>query len=89
MPDEQLPPPELPLPELAQLRMLQAQAPATTFDRFRRRASFVQGTRMLFETQVTGFWVVLDTILKRLLGGEPPAQPGTQAASVRSTGENA
>jgi hypothetical protein len=54
MPDEQLPPPELPLPEL-----------------------------------VTGFWVVLDTILKRLLGGEPPTQPGTHTASVGSTGENA
>jgi hypothetical protein len=49
----------------------------------------MQGTRMLFETQVTGFWVVLDTILKRLLGGEPPTQPGTHTASVGSTGENA
>jgi hypothetical protein len=33
MPDEQLPPPELPLPELAQLRMLQAQAPACCLKR--------------------------------------------------------
>lgn len=89
MPDEQLPPSEPSLPELAQLSTLKAQAPAATFDRFRRRASFVQGTRMLFETQVTGFWVVLDTILKRLLGGEPPEQSATANASVRSTGENA
>ncbi len=58
------------------LRELAISSPQQTFDRFRRRASVVQGTRMLFESQVNGFWIVLDAFLRLTLGGastEPEA----------------
>jgi hypothetical protein len=61
--------------DLPELRGLEAQAPPSTFLRFRRRAGMVQGTRMLFESQVTGFWVVLDTLLRHLLGSSAPPSP--------------
>lgn len=53
-------------PELRHLRQLVVAAPPLTFKRFRRRARLIQGTRTLAETQVHGFWVVLDVVLKRL-----------------------
>ena len=49
-----------------QLRRLVAAAPPSTFNRFRKRANVLQGTRMLFESQIHGFWIVLDIVLKRL-----------------------
>jgi len=52
--------------ELYELRRLVAAAPSSTFSRFRRRARVVQGTRVLFESQIYGFWTVLDIVLKRL-----------------------
>ena len=54
---------------LAALRELSVSSPQHTFQRFRRRAAVVQGTRMLFESQVTGFWIVLDAFLRLALGG--------------------
>lgn len=51
------------------LRRLAVSSPQQTFERFRRRAAVVQGTRMLFESQVTGFWIVLDAFLRLALGG--------------------
>lgn len=54
------------------LRGLHVESPQSTFERFRRRATVVQGTRMLFESQVTGFWIVLDAFLRLALGGAPP-----------------
>lgn len=54
------------VPELRQLSRLAAAAPSSTFARFRRRVSLLQGARMLAETQINGFWVVLDLLLKRL-----------------------
>jgi hypothetical protein len=54
---------------LAALRELAVSSPPHTFQRFRRRATVVQGTRMLFESQVTGFWIVLDAFLRLALGG--------------------
>jgi hypothetical protein len=57
--------------ELPVLHSLAMPAPENTFIRFRRRATLMQGTRMLFESQVTGFWIVLDAFLRLLLGGGP------------------
>ena len=54
---------------LQALRRLSVPSPEHTFQRFRRRAAVVQGTRMLFESQVTGFWIVLDAFLRLALGG--------------------
>ncbi len=41
-------------------------APDNSMARFRRRAKILQGTRILFEKQVFGFWIVLNTLLKLL-----------------------
>jgi len=49
-----------------QLRRLVAAAPPSTFNRFRKRANLLQGTRMLFQSQIHGFWIVLDIVLKLL-----------------------
>jgi hypothetical protein len=54
---------------LRALRRLSVNSPDHTFQRFRRRATVVQGTRMLFESQVSGFWIVLDAFLRLALGG--------------------
>lgn len=75
-------------PELGHLRALSAIAPPSTFARFRRRAGMVQGTRMLFETQINGFWLVLDTVLKRLLRSDA-VMPGAKESSDRQTGDRA
>ena len=56
------------------LRGLAVPAPANALSRFRRRATLMQGTRMLFESQVTGFWVVLDAFLRLLLGGRSSSE---------------
>jgi hypothetical protein len=52
--------------DFQQLRRLAVAAPPSTFSRFRKRASILQGTRLLFESQIHGFWIVLDIVLKRL-----------------------
>jgi hypothetical protein len=41
-------------------------APGDSMERFRRRAKILQGARVLFEKQVFGFWIVLNTFLKLL-----------------------
>ena len=41
-------------------------APDDSMERFRRRAKILQGARVLFEKQVFGFWIVLNTFLKLL-----------------------
>ena len=64
---------------LQALRSLSVDSPEHTFQRFRRRATVVQGTRMLFESQVSGFWVVLDAFLRLALGGST-TQPETTAS---------
>jgi hypothetical protein len=50
------------------LRQLGVASPPQTLSRFRKRAAVMQGTRMLFESQVAGFWVVLDAFLRLALG---------------------
>lgn len=64
---------------VAALRSLSVSSPEHTFQRFRRRASIVQGTRMLFESQVTGFWIVLDAFLRLAFCGSP-LQPEATAS---------
>ena len=64
---------------LQALKRLSVSSPPQTFQRFRRRATVVQGTRMLFESQVTGFWIVLDAFL-RLALGSPSNQPEATAS---------
>ena len=59
--------------ELHQLRAFRMKAPESALPRFRLRARLMQGGRMLMESQVTGFWLVLDTVLRRLLGPMPTA----------------
>ncbi len=75
------------------LRSLAVPAPADVFLRFRRRAAVVQGTRMLFESQVIGFWVVLDALLRLLLGSKPRSTRSTPmknaAAKTAAHGEGA
>lgn len=53
-------------PEFQQLRRLVVAAPSSVLVRFRKRTALLQGARILTETQVYGFWLVLDIILKRL-----------------------
>jgi hypothetical protein len=55
------------------LRQLGVASPPQTLSRFRKRAAVMQGTRMLFESQVAGFWLVLDAFLRLALGGKPVA----------------
>jgi hypothetical protein len=69
---------------LAALRELSVSSPQQTFQRFRRRATVVQGTRMLFESQVTGFWTVLDAFLRMALGDRP-----NQSEATASQGDEA
>lgn len=52
--------------EFQQFRRLFVAAPSSTFSRFRKRANIHLGTRMLFESQIHGFWIVLDILLKRI-----------------------
>jgi hypothetical protein len=73
--------------EMQQLRRLVVTAPPTAFNRFRRRAGIMQGSRLLIESQVTGFWLVLDAILKRLFRAvsRDPANPAanrTQSPTI-------
>lgn len=53
------------------LHRLGAVSPPDTFSRFRKRAAVLQGTRILFESQVFGFWIVLNALLRILLGSRP------------------
>lgn len=69
--------------ELRQLRRLFAEAPSSVFIRFRRRTAVLQGARMLAETQVYGFWLVLDIILTRLFLHFVRRTPPAVAATVR------
>jgi hypothetical protein len=72
--------------ELLQLRRLFAEAPSSVFIRFRRRTGLLQGARMLAETQVYGFWLVLDIILKRLFLHLVRRTPAGVAAADSSHG---
>ena len=53
-------------PDLLELKRLFVPAPSSTFSCFRKRAKLLQGTRLLIETQVYGYWIVFDIVLKRL-----------------------
>lgn len=55
----------------AALRQLGSVSPPQTLTRFRKRAVVLQGTRMLFESQVFGFWVVLDAFMRLIFGSKP------------------
>jgi hypothetical protein len=59
------------LKERLQLRTLTVKAPENTFPRFRRRVGLMQGGKLLLASQVTGFWLVLDTLLKRFFRAVP------------------
>ena len=61
--------------DFQRLRRLAVSAPTSTFSRFRKRANILQGTRMLFESQIHGFWIVLDIVLKRLFRPARHSQP--------------
>jgi hypothetical protein len=69
---------------LQALRQLAVSSPQDSLQRFRRRATVVQGTRMLFESQITGFWIVLDAFLRMALGGKD-----TQLKAADSQGDEA
>lgn len=43
---------------------LRTEAPAGTLERFRKRASLLKGARFVLESQIYGFWIVLDTFFK-------------------------
>jgi hypothetical protein len=65
---------------LPELQGLAVKAPAGAFSRFRRRAGLMQGGKLLIDSQVTGFWIVLDALLTRFFRAVPfeqnVAQPG-------------
>jgi hypothetical protein len=66
--------------DFQRLRRLVVAAPPSTLSRFRKRANILQGTRMLFESQIHGFWIVLDIVLKRLFRAahRPPSHYPTR-----------
>jgi hypothetical protein len=64
------------------LRQLGVASPPQTLSRFRKRAAVMQGTRMLFESQVAGFWVVLDAFLRLALGRKPVAAEAASEGDV-------
>ena len=52
------------------------EAPDDVLKRFRKRATIVQGTRVLLEKQIFGFWVVLNTFLKLIFKRfDAPVEP--------------
>ena len=65
---------------LPELQGLAVKAPVGAFSRFRRRAGLMQGGKLLIDSQVTGFWIVLDTLLTRFFRAVPfepnIAEPG-------------
>jgi hypothetical protein len=65
------------------LRQLGVESPPQPLSRFRKRAAVMQGTRMLFESQVTGFWVVLDAFLRLALGRKPVAAEAASEGDVQ------
>ncbi len=74
--------------EFKQLRKLVVAAPPSTFNRFRKRANILQGTRMLFESQIHGFWIILDIVLKRLFrtAQSNPSYHSTRRPDIRERG---
>lgn len=79
--------------DLPELRGLLLPAPQSAFLRFRRRAGLMQGGKLLVESQVVGFWLVLDTLLKRLFRSVPsePSIATTNRSNLHQggTGEKA
>ena len=59
-------------------------APPDTLERFRKRASFLQGTRFVLERQMYAFWILLNTFLRLLFKrADVPVPPADQALSRR------
>jgi hypothetical protein len=69
------------------LRRLSAVSPPETFHRLRKRAAVLQGTRMLFESQVFGFWIVLNALLRILLGSHATSHATNRAVVLRRDGK--